>query len=236
MEVQRYAVVLGFLELLDLRRTQLSQQNMWGQVLPHLDLPEQFLGSNGQPQSTAGILQHYFVQLLGPFEEVYRKNQRGHPGRPQQGFPMPGAGQGRPGGMPGMPGTFPPVGTLPAVHGTNNSGMMGQPMAGNMQVPDLPQAGMNIPFAGQGQMQTRHAAQQLPNGMGNNMDGTPFNTRRPDAIGISATPSLSDLNGTVDIDAEGRKRKMEEGDEVNGKRARQKTGDHFFRTFASEWR
>lgn len=209
---------------------------MWGQVLPHLDLPEQFLGSNGQPQSTAGILQHYFVQLLGPFEEVYRKNQRGHPGRPQQGFPMPGAGQGRPGGMPGMPGTFPPVGTLPAVHGTNNSGMMGQPMAGNMQVPDLPQAGMNIPFAGQGQMQTRHAAQQLPNGMGNNMDGTPFSTRRPDAIGISATPSLSDLNGTVDIDAEGRKRKMEEGDEVNGKRARQKTGDHFFRTFASEWR
>ena len=136
--------------------------------------------------------------------------------------------------MPGMSGTFPPVGTLPAVNGTNDSGMMGQPMTGNMQVPDLPPTGMNVPFAGQNQIQTRHGAQQLPNGMGNNMDGIPFNMRRPDANGISATPSLSDINGAVDMDAEGRKRKMEESDEVNGKRARQKTGDHFFRTSASE--
>lgn len=203
--------------------------------MPHLDLPDQFIQPNGQPQSTANVLQHYYVQLLGPFEEAYRKSTRPPQGRPQQGFPMPGAGQGRPAGMSGMPGTFPPVGTLPAVNGINDSGMMGQPMGGgNLQVPDIPQGGMNVPFAGQGQMQTRHGAQQLPNGLSNNLDNPSFNMRRPDANGISATPSLSELNGSADMDAEGRKRKLDEGDEINGKRVRQKTGDRFFRTSVPE--
>ena len=208
---------------------------MWVQLLPHFDLPEQFIQPTGQPQSTANVLQHYYVQLLGPFEEAYRKSARGPQGRPQPSFPMPGAGQGRPGSVGGMPGTFPPVGTLPAVNGINDSGMVEQPMgSGTLQVQDLSQGGMNVPFTGQSQIPTRHGPPQLPNGLSNNLDGAAFNMRRPDANGISATSSMSELNGPTDMDADVRKRKMEEGDEANGKRARQKTGDHFLRVSASE--
>lgn len=195
---------------------QLSQQGLWGQLLQHLDLPEQHLSPNGQPQSTASTLQHYYMQLLGPFEEAYRKNQmrdqQRMQNRAQPGFPMPGGGgQARPPSMGGMPGTFPPVGTLPAMSGVSGLDMMGQTMGGgNLQVPDLPAGGMNVPFAtGQAQIPQRHSSQPpIPNGL------------NP----MTATASLSDLNGaaSVDLDLEGRKRKIEETDE--GKRARQKIG------------
>lgn len=222
-----------------LTHSQLSQAGLWGTILPPLDLPEQFMHSSGQPQSTAATLQHYFLQLLGPFEEVYlrkggRDAQRMQAARPQQGFPMSAPVQGRSGSMSGMPGTFPPVGTLPAVNGNSNSARVGQQMggAGSLQVPDMPAQGMNnLPFAnGQPQLPMRNGAQQMPNGLGGgSLDGAPFNMRRPDANSISATPSLSDLNGAapVDADTDGRKRKMEDGEEPNGKRARQKTGKSF---------
>lgn len=173
------------------------------------------MSPSGQMQSTASTLQHYYMQLLGPFEEAYRKNQMRDPqrmqGRPQPGFPMPGGAQGRPPSMGGMPGTFPPVGSLPATNGVNGLDMMGQPMGGgNLQVPDLPAGGLNVPFAtGQAQISQRHGSQPpIPNGL------------HP----MTATASMSDLNGagSVDLDMEGRKRKIEETDE--GKRARQKLG------------
>ncbi|GJE86009.1 ARID/BRIGHT DNA binding domain-containing protein [Phanerochaete sordida] len=194
----------------------LNQQGMWGQLLQSLDLPEQHMSPSGQMQSTASTLQHYYMQLLGPFEEAYRKNQMRDPqrmqGRPQPGFPMPGGAQGRPPSMGGMPGTFPPVGSLPATNGVNGLDMMGQPMGGgNLQVPDLPAGGLNVPFAtGQAQISQRHGSQPpIPNGL------------HP----MTATASMSDLNGagSVDLDMEGRKRKIEETDE--GKRARQKLGE-----------
>ncbi|EKM60949.1 uncharacterized protein PHACADRAFT_83217 [Phanerochaete carnosa HHB-10118-sp] len=194
----------------------LSQQGLWGQLLQHLDLPDQHMSTNGQPQSTANTLQHYYMQLLGPFEEAYRKNQmrdqQRMQGRAQPGFPMPVAAQARPPSMGGMPGTFPPVGTLPAMGGVNGLDVMGQPMGGgNLQVPDLPASGLNMPFAtGQVQSPQRHGSQPpIPNGL------------NP----MTATASMSDLNGagSVDLDMEGRKRKIEETDE--GKRARQKIGE-----------
>jgi SWI/SNF chromatin-remodeling complex subunit SWI1 len=206
---------------------QLHQQGMWGQLLPHLDLPEQMLGPNGQVQSTAQVLQQYYVQLLSPFEEAYRKNSRDQrmQGRPQAGFPMPGAGQGR----STIPGTFPPVGNLPAMTGNHDPGMLGQPMGGsNMQVPDMPAGGMNVPFAnGPVPLPQRPGSQQMPNGLNGNLDATAFNMPRSGTNGLPSEASVSELSASSsgDLDVEGRKRKMEEGDEANGKRARQKTGN-----------
>lgn len=164
-------------------------------------------------------MQHYYIRILGPFEEMYRKSARqpqGMQGRPQAGFPMPGAGQGNPAAMNGIPGTFPPVGSLPAMNGHNDLGMMVQPInGGNIQVPDMSAGGVSVPFAGQPQLPTR---QQPPNGLMSGLNGT---------NGISATGSMSELNvpGPGDVDADARKRKMEDSEELNGKRARQKTGE-----------
>lgn len=167
------------------------------------------------------------MQLLGPFEEAYRKSTREPQrmqARPQGGFPIPGPGQGR----SGIPGTFPPVGSLPAFTGYNDSGIMAQPMGGNnLQGPDIPSSGMNVPFPnGQTQLPQRPGPQQMPNGLGNNMDAASFNMSRPGTNGVPMAPSIQELNapGSLDLDADGRKRKMEDGDEANGKRARQKTG------------
>lgn len=201
---------------------------MWGQFVAHLDLPEQHIQPNGQPQPTAMALQQHYNAICGPFEEAYRKNmreqQRGMPGRPQGGLPMPG-GQGRT--LSGMPGTFPPVGTLPAVNGVGNSGMMVQPANANSLGHDNSLGGMNgvnLPIN-----QSMSAAQLPPNVMGGvqdprtlgSMDGAALGPRRSESLGIAVSNSMGD---GVDVEMDGRKRKMDDMEDPTGKRARQKLG------------
>ncbi|THH02915.1 hypothetical protein EW026_g62 [Hermanssonia centrifuga] len=217
--------------------TKLSQQVMWGQLLPQFDLPEQYMQPNGQPQSSAVALERYYSRLIGPFEEMYRKNiyrdRAMQAARNQPG--APGTNQGRP---PGMTGTFPPVGSLPAVSGNNGLGMMGQPITGGSALPtEVSLGGIGGPQFPASQMisQAAHMSQQQPI---SGMSGTPdsrvdvagtdsLSAARQDVMGIISSASQdSELNGTAsEQDVDGRKRKMEEGDEANGKRVRHKTGE-----------
>ncbi|KAJ3529358.1 hypothetical protein NM688_g7866 [Phlebia brevispora] len=200
----------------------LTQTSGWGHLLSHFDLPEQFTQPNGQQQPTALALQQYYNVLLGPFEEIYRKNmvrERAAAAARNQAAQMPGS-QSRPASMGGMPGTFPPVGTLPAISGHNGLGMMGQPVGGGpVQSTDPSFGGMNaVPFSGpQGPSISQH---QMANNM-NNVQGLPdmgaLNGIAP------STSQTSDMNGSSsEQDVEGRKRKLEEADE--GKRAKHKSG------------
>src|SRR5271154_2396823 len=78
---------------------QVNANNAWGSILPHFDLPDEFpqMQANGST-SVALMLSQYYMAILFPFEEVYRKNlqdQRGkvsmagRPGMPAQQFPAP---------------------------------------------------------------------------------------------------------------------------------------------------
>lgn len=104
-------------------KAQLNQINGWSHILSHFDLPEQFMHSNAQPQPTALALQQYYSLLLGPFEDIYRKNiarERAAAAARNQAGQMPGT-PSRPGSMSGVPGGFPLVGTSPVVDGYDGS-------------------------------------------------------------------------------------------------------------------
>lgn len=205
-------------------------------MLHPFDLPEQFMQSNGQPQATAVALRHYYNNIIGPFEDAYRKNmareqqQRAlQQGRAQGGMPMPGGGPPRP-SMGPMSGTFPPVGTLPAMNGNSGSGMMVQPTAGNaLQPTDTPLGGISgMQFAGSQGLPQAPQGSQLPVG---GMNGTPdmrglgsMDMTNLDGINLPMTASGS--TGPVEIvEADGRKRKVEDLEDLNMKRARQKIGN-----------
>lgn len=124
----------------------------------------------------------------------------------------------------GVPGAFPPVSTPPTFHQNNYSITHIQSMGnGGIQVPDLT-TGPNMPFSAPQTPMRQHSQQSVP-GLGGTPEVSLTGPRRQDVHGLpSAAGLLPDSNGTADIDGEARKRKMEEGEEANGKRARQKTG------------
>ncbi|KAI0704912.1 hypothetical protein BC835DRAFT_1315745 [Cytidiella melzeri] len=206
-----------------------NEQGMWPQLLPHFDLPEQFMQPNGKAQATAAALRHYYNAIIGPFEDLYRKDG---PAREQQralqqsripgGMPMPGVSQPRT-NMPGMSGPIPPVGTLPAMGGNTSSGMMGQPTAGSaLQPTDISLGGMQfsqgLAQSSQGPLMPVNSAPDS-RALGS-MDAT-------GTEGISIPMATSGSSGSVsESEADGRKRKVEELEERNGKRARQKIGDN----------
>lgn len=95
---------------------------------------------------------------------------------------------------------------------------------GNIQVPDLAAPGPNMSFAAPQTPIRQHSQQPAP-GLGGTPEASLTGSRRQDANGVpSVVGLLPDSNNTADTDGEARKRKMEEGEEANGKRARQKTG------------
>lgn len=127
--------------------------------------------------------------------------------------------------MSPMPNTFPPVGTLPAMNGSTNSGMMGQPTAANaLQSPDASSlGGINgvQNFGSQALPQPQQNSQLPPNGISGLSEARSLGSM--DGAGL-ALPT-SDSNGSIpDLDGDGRKRKMEEAEESNNKRARQRIG------------
>ncbi len=100
---------------------------MWTQVAHLLELPEQIQQQNGQVQSIAPVLNQHYNLLIGPFEEAYRRNVRDQQqrsalaARGQPGMPL--STQGRPEGIPGMPGSVPPqINPMQRLGGTPNLG------------------------------------------------------------------------------------------------------------------
>ncbi|KAH9946784.1 hypothetical protein B0H21DRAFT_382456 [Amylocystis lapponica] len=120
-----------------------TQQGSWALMLTHLHLPEHFPvpQANGQT-SVAHVLAQYYLSLIGPFEEAYRRNLHQQQQQQQQqrallaGRVPPGASQhtgnpqGRPGGTSGLTGALPgQVNALPGSAGSATHLDMGQPIA-----------------------------------------------------------------------------------------------------------
>ena len=197
---------------------QLSQTGSWPQVLAAFDLPDQYVQPNGQQAQTIPSLQQYYSVLLGPFEEVYRKNNLMRAARNQTA--QISAGQGR----PGMSGTFPPVGTLPAITGQNGLGMMGQTGGGgSAQNADASFGGMNgVSFSGsQGSSMQQH--HQIPNNM-NAVQEVQDMARLNGIMPASGQPiELNEF--ALEQDADNRKRKLEDAED--GKRVKHKSSEYF---------
>ena len=205
----------------------MAQSGAWSQILNYFELPDTFTQPTGQQQPTVLALSQYYNVLLGPFEDMYKKNRerdRAMAARNQaaQAAQMAGAA-GRPAGMGGMSGTFPPVGSLPAITGQGGLGMMGQSVGGGPAQPtDASFGGINgVPFSGpQGPSMPQH---QMPN----NVNGIQEVGDMARINGVASTPSQgSDLHGPAgEQDAESRKRKLEETED--GKRVKHlKSGEH----------
>ena len=217
----------------------MQQHNLWPAVLRQLDLPDQFPEPQPHGQAVAPILARYYMLIVGPFEEAYRKNLREQQMRAaaQQGGQMPGNAQG---GMPdGMAGA-PNMGALPGMSADTSMNMsgMGPSMAsGSSQMLDTavpnqisptnashtPQLAQHSPVAALNGASGMSASSSLPQHM----------TRSTSSLGPNAIVG-QELNGVdADPDANGRKRKLGEAEESDLKRVRQKTGASYIASLRS---
>ncbi|PPQ67356.1 hypothetical protein CVT24_011539 [Panaeolus cyanescens] len=182
----------------------------WSSILQHFDLPEEFPNSPvGDSNSVALTLSHYYMSILHPFEEVYKKsiqeqNRKMQMSQQRQGL-MPGQQ------FPSHPSANRPASGMPNL---SQSGMRpGNPNGSMGHGPSMPHNGM-------GQFNPMHA----PNF--NQRPGSSASAMTPDPH-ISGTPELDPFNHAVDptlLDPEmqSMKRKLE-AEEKDLKRARQKT-------------
>ncbi|RPD63057.1 hypothetical protein L227DRAFT_644612 [Lentinus tigrinus ALCF2SS1-6] len=173
-----------------------SQKGGWVVVRDHLGLPE-FMPSPANPAETKPVhemLERYYMALLGPFEEAYRKNMMENQQR------AIAAGRGLP-GRPGM--------------------VAGNPAAGMMPRPNpVPNISMDVP----GQFLPAQANAMLlhpPNIMGVGVNGAMNGGLSLNKMQPGGLPNGS---ADLEHDLESRKRKMAEVAESEAKRARQKTG------------
>ena len=154
------------------------------------------------------MLSQYYMALLYPFEEFYKKNvqeqmkkaqtpQRSG-GMPGQQFPIP-SGVGRPTGIPGM--------QQPGMRGMNPTGSMSQAMP--------PTNGLN-PYPPM-HNQVRHNTSENPHQISATDSHSPIVSTEMDALAHTVDSNL------LDQDTQGIKRKYDQ-DVGDGKRARQKTG------------
>lgn len=176
-------------------------------LLTHFDLPEQSSLPHG-PASVAAILSQYYMAILQPFEEAYRKNiQDNHrKAQPTVRPPQPptmAPGHGRPpqAGPSGAQGPF--HGPMQRVNSAN--------MIGSMSQSHIPGSANHFPS---------HTPQTPQHHASASSMGAP--------LGIIPThESQLPLNGDkniLDQDVQGLKRKVE-SDDTDIKRARQKTGE-----------
>ncbi|GBE78317.1 hypothetical protein SCP_0112020 [Sparassis crispa] len=217
--------------------SKLTQQNMWSAVLPYFDLPEQFPvpQSNGQ-QSVAIVLSNYYVTILGPFEEAYRRNimreqqQRGlmHSRMPSGGQQhAPGSSQVRP-GAPNMP---PQMASISGLAGNSmNSNLMGLNQASSSQAVDS-----SVQSASGGQFSTPAIppTPRLPSHPpSTGLSGAAASLGLPSADSLMSNPAIpqhgsqSNVSFSNGLDVAtsalehgiDRKRKMRESEEADAKR------------------
>ena len=215
----------------------MQQHGLWPAILRQLDLPDQFPEPQSH-QAVAPVLARYYMLIVGPFEEAYRKNLREQQMRAaaqQGGQQMPGNAQG---GMPdGMAGAS-NMGAMPGTDAGMNMSSMGPSMAsGSSQMLDTaapnqisptnashtPQLAQHSPVAALNGASGMSASSSLPQHM----------TRSTSSLGPNAIVG-QELNGVdADQDANGRKRKLGEAEESDLKRVRQKTGASYIASLRS---
>lgn len=127
---------------------QLSQRGAWGQVCHQFDLPETIAPSTASgEQPVAPVLERYYTAILGPFEEMYRKNAMEQAARasmaaqgrvPQAGPQQMGGQSGRAGSIMGMPG-------MNGMLGNNSAAMNMVPQMNPSPLPDNSLTGEYMP-------------------------------------------------------------------------------------------
>ncbi|KAL4243558.1 hypothetical protein ABKN59_001121 [Abortiporus biennis] len=182
----------------------LTMQNMWGQLLPHLDLPEQYTQPNGQLQMTAMALQNHYNMLVAPFEEVYRKNFQQQQQQRAMMASRVAPGTSQLPSQPGMSGSFSQLQRTPS---HPNIGMTGM-------APPIPVSQQPVPTGING-MNSAAGQSMVP------LNSTDSVAGSSNAPGFLATGNADLNNG--DVDQESGKRKLRDSEEMDGKRVRQKT-------------
>ena len=191
----------------------------WGSILPHFDLPDEFpqIQANNS-NSVALMLSQYYMAILFPFEEVYRKNlqdQRGKVSIGRQAMPA----QQFPASTPNAP--RPPLG-MP-----NNTQQLGmRPINSNNLISQgLP--GGSIPSNGLAQYPSVHnpLTQQPPSSTSLPISSIDTHPTMPSEL--DSLMHVVDSN-LLDPEIQGIKRKHDQ-DDRDIKRARQKTGMLKFR-------
>jgi len=190
---------------------QVTANNAWGSILPHFDLPDEFpqMQANNST-SVALMLSQYYMNILFPFEEVYRKNLQDQRGKAsmagRQGIPT----QQFPASTPGAP--------RPSL-GMSNTQQLGlRPMNSNNLIPQ----GSSIPSNGLAQYSSVH---NPPTQHGTSSTSLPTSSIDTHATMPSELDSLMHAvdSNLLDPDIQGIKRKHDQ-DDRDIKRARQKTG------------
>ena len=191
------------------KNEQVSNANGWGSILHHFDLPEEFpqMQANNSA-SVALMLSQYYMVILHPFEELYKKNLQEQQKKAQipqrqgglSGNSFPGVGRPAP-GMPNM--------EQLGVRQMNANGLMPQ---------NISSANSSMQYS-QLQNQARPPSTQ-----------SLHQISAPESHSSLPHPELESLAPTVDSnlldqDVLGIKRKHDQ-DERETKRARQKTGKH----------
>ena len=193
---------------------QVNANNAWGSILPHFDLPDEFpqMQANGST-SVALMLSQYYMAILFPFEEVYRKNLQDQRGKASMAGRQSMSAQQFPPTTPGAP--------RPSL-GISNSQQLGvRPMSSNNLVPQsLP--GGSIPSNGLGQYSSvpNPPAQHHPSSTSLQIGSIETHTTMPSELDSLMHAIDSNL---LDPDIQGIKRKHDQ-DDLDVKRARQKTG------------
>ncbi|TFY52125.1 hypothetical protein EVJ58_g10188, partial [Rhodofomes roseus] len=194
--------------------TQVNQQGLWPAILRQFDLPDQFPEPPQHGQPVAPVLARYYMMIVAPFEEAYRRNLREQQMRAvqQQGAQqMPGSAQG------GLPDACqaPPRTGCDARHVLRRKHEHGR--YGSIHVvrivPDARHSRNTPPVAGLNGAAGMSASSSLTH-----------MTRSTSSLGPSSIVG-QELNGAdADQEANGRKRKLGEAEDLDPKRVRQKTG------------
>ena len=231
--------VRGFISIMRLTNAfiiQLNNSNGWNTILPQFDLPDQFPQANGST-SVAMMLSQYYMAILHPFEEMYKRNLHGQQRKAQLASAQLGAqgqqlsstasGQGRPpqGGSNGSQPAFP--GQMQRGATANTMGLVSQPIAGAHA------SGSTVNGTSQ-----FHQPSQTPQVPHQQLPSSTFNMQQPNqgiSQSLNAAPQSESIaaahqsnvpaseQNVLDQDVQGIKRKLD-SEEADGKRARQKTG------------
>jgi SWI/SNF chromatin-remodeling complex subunit SWI1 len=178
-------------------------------------------------QPVARVLQHYYQVILGNFEELYRKNvveqqRKALLMRSGAAPQAPGGGIGQtPQQAGGVNGNLQP-GQQDTAGVTNGMGMIGQPIS-SAQPSGVPtNSGSTFPLQPPPQSDHQRQPSATPSMLGGiSNDGTPNQT----SIGGYPAQAAVKIASETEQDGLTNKRKLE-SEEVDIKRARQKTGQH----------
>lgn len=184
---------------------QVGQQNGWPHIIRNLDLPDVLPGHN---QNTAGVLAHYYANILQPFEEIWRRNYQEKMMTARPAGTGVGTGEQSNTSNLGHPGAGNTVGVMN--QGNQNRATTSPPILPSQPLPQSP-----------------HPRQVTP---GSNLSGSFGPSESLSSFSISQSISGASVGQASTVQEQHEqdiptvKRKLEP-EEADGKRAKPKTGE-----------